>query len=89
MSVRVNGESRGSGTSSGMLHGFEDVIAYLSTDETLHAGEFIGSGTMSGGSGLEQDQYLRHGDTVELEVEGIGVLRNRVLRTDMPSEAPR
>jgi 2-keto-4-pentenoate hydratase/2-oxohepta-3-ene-1,7-dioic acid hydratase in catechol pathway len=61
-----------------MLHSFEDVIVHVSQDETLFAGEFIGSGTAAGGCGLELDRYLNDGDLVELEVEKIGILRNRV-----------
>jgi len=82
MSVRVNGETWASGTSAEMLHGFEDMIAFVSRDETLHAGEFFGSGTMGNGCGLELDRFLKHADVVELEVERIGVLRNTVVRQD-------
>ena len=57
-----------------------DCIAHCSCSETLHAGEFLGSGTVGNGCGLEQGRYLKPGDTVELEVEDIGVLRNRVVR---------
>ncbi len=49
------------------------------TDETLHAGEFFGSGTVGGGCGLELGRFLSPGDVVELEVEGLGILRNRVV----------
>ncbi len=80
MAARINGEAWSLGTSAGMLHSFEDMIAFVSRDEMLHPGEFFGSGTTGGGSGLEQDRYLSDGDVVELEVERIGVLRNRVLR---------
>lgn len=80
MTARVNGETRSQGTSSGMLFSFEEMIAHMSQDETLHAGEFIGSGTVGNGCGLEQNRFLEHGDVVELEVERIGVLRNRVER---------
>lgn len=79
MEARVNGEIWSSGDSSGMLHSFEDMIAYMSRDETLFAGEFIGSGTMGNGCGLELDRYLEDGDEIELEVERIGVLRNTVV----------
>ena len=82
MSVRVNGETWASGTSADMLFTFEELIAYVSRDETIHAGEFFGSGTMGNGCGLELDRYLKHGDLVELEVEGLGVLRNRVYATE-------
>jgi 2-keto-4-pentenoate hydratase/2-oxohepta-3-ene-1,7-dioic acid hydratase in catechol pathway len=80
MIVRVNGETRARGTSSGMLHSFEEFVSYVSRDETIHAGEFLASGTMGGGSGLEQDRFLEDDDTIELEIEKIGVLRNVVRR---------
>jgi 2-keto-4-pentenoate hydratase/2-oxohepta-3-ene-1,7-dioic acid hydratase in catechol pathway len=79
MVARVNGEEWSRGTTADMHHRWEDVIVHLSRDETLHAGEVIGSGTVGGGCGLELDRYLRAGDVVELEVEGLGTLRNRVV----------
>ena len=78
MEARVNGEVWSQGRSEGMLFSFEELIAHMSRDETLFAGEFIGSGTVGNGCGLEHGRFLRHGDTVELEVEKIGVLRNKV-----------
>jgi 2-keto-4-pentenoate hydratase/2-oxohepta-3-ene-1,7-dioic acid hydratase in catechol pathway len=82
MEARVNGEIRSQGTSEGMLFSFEEIIAHVTRDETLMPGEFIGSGTVGNGCGLELGWYLEHGDTVELEVEKIGVLKNRVERQD-------
>ncbi|SEQ60080.1 fumarylacetoacetate hydrolase family protein [Thalassovita taeanensis] len=79
MIARVNGEEWGRGNSGTMHWSFEDVIAHISRSETLYPGEFLGSGTVGNGCGLEHMRFLKHGDTVELEVEGIGVLRNRVL----------
>lgn len=79
MVVRVNGEEWGRGNTGEMRWRFEDCIAHVSRSETLHPGEFFGSGTVGNGCGLEQMRFLSHGDVVELEVEGIGVLRNRVL----------
>ena len=78
MSVRVNNETWGEDTSASMHHSFADMIAYVSRDQTLHPGELLGSGTAAGGSGLELDRELSPGDVVELEIEGIGVLRNRI-----------
>lgn len=78
MTVRVNGEVRSAGNSSSMTVKFEDLIAFISTSETLHAGEILGSGTVGGGCGLEAGKLLADGDVIELEIEGIGVLRNRV-----------
>ena len=80
MAVRVNGEEWGRGNSRDMHWKFEDCIAHASRSETLHPGEFFGSGTVGNGCGLEQMRFLQPGDVVELEVERIGVLRNRVVR---------
>jgi 2-keto-4-pentenoate hydratase/2-oxohepta-3-ene-1,7-dioic acid hydratase in catechol pathway len=80
MAVRVNGEEWGRGNSSDMHWTFEDCIAHASRAETVFPGEFFGSGTVGNGCGLEQLRFLQSGDTVELEVEGIGILRNRVVR---------
>ncbi|WP_127105210.1 fumarylacetoacetate hydrolase family protein [Pararhodobacter zhoushanensis] len=80
MICRVNGEEWGRGNSSTMHWKFEDVIAHVSASETLHSGEFIGSGTVGNGCGLEQMRFLNPGDVIELEVEGIGILRNRLVR---------
>ena len=82
MSVRVNGETWGRDTSASMHHTFADMIAYASRDQTLYPGEVFGSGTAAGGSGLELDRRLNAGDVVELEIEGIGTLRNRIANQD-------
>jgi 2-keto-4-pentenoate hydratase/2-oxohepta-3-ene-1,7-dioic acid hydratase in catechol pathway len=78
MRVRVNGELWGEDSSASMHHTFADMIAYASRSQTLYPGEVFGSGTATGGSGLELDRRLAPGDVVELEIEGIGVLRNRI-----------
>jgi 2-keto-4-pentenoate hydratase/2-oxohepta-3-ene-1,7-dioic acid hydratase in catechol pathway len=80
MIARVNGEQWGRGNSRDMHWKFEDCIAHASRSETLHPGEFFGSGTVGDGCGLEHMRFLEPGDVVELEVEGIGVLRNRIVR---------
>jgi 2-keto-4-pentenoate hydratase/2-oxohepta-3-ene-1,7-dioic acid hydratase in catechol pathway len=80
MIARVNGEERGRGSSAEMGWKYEDCIAHVSRAETLHAGEILCSGTVGNGCGLELGRLLEPGDVVELEVENIGVLRNRVLR---------
>ena len=78
LSVRINGERWGGASTAHMHHTFADLIAYASQDLTLHPGEVIGSGTATGGSGLELDRWLQPGDLIEMEATGIGVLRNRV-----------
>ena len=80
MEARVNGKMRSQGVTEGMLFSFEEIIAHVTKDETLMPGEFIGSGTVGNGCGLELGWYLEHGDAIELEVEKIGTLKNRVER---------
>jgi 2-keto-4-pentenoate hydratase/2-oxohepta-3-ene-1,7-dioic acid hydratase in catechol pathway len=60
---------------------FAQIIAHLSREQTLMPGDVLGSGTVGRGSGLELDRWIQPGDVVELEVEGIGTLRNRVVRS--------
>jgi 2-keto-4-pentenoate hydratase/2-oxohepta-3-ene-1,7-dioic acid hydratase in catechol pathway len=79
MTARVNGAEWSRGTTRDMHWSFEEIIAYVSRSETLYPGDFIGSGTVGGGCGLELGAFLARGDVVELEVEGIGLLRNRVV----------
>jgi 2-keto-4-pentenoate hydratase/2-oxohepta-3-ene-1,7-dioic acid hydratase in catechol pathway len=79
MIARVNGEEWGRGSSSTMYWKFEDLISYISRSETLYPGEFLGSGTVGNGCGLEHMRFIKPGDVIELEVERIGVLRNRVV----------
>jgi len=83
MIARVNGEVWGESSTAAMHHSFADMIAYASQGQTLHPGEVIGSGTAAGGSGLELDRWLQPGDLVELEIEGIGVLRNTIGAKEM------
>ena len=82
MEARVNGKMRSQGVTEGMLFSFEEIIAHVTRDETLMPGEFIGSGTVGNGCGLELGWYLEHGDSIELEVEKIGILKNKVERQD-------
>jgi 2-keto-4-pentenoate hydratase/2-oxohepta-3-ene-1,7-dioic acid hydratase in catechol pathway len=80
MIVRVNGEERGRGNSTEMHWKYEDCIAFVSRAETVHPGELFCSGTVPNGSGLEIGRYVEPGQVIELEVEKIGVLRNRIVR---------
>lgn len=76
MRARVNGEVWSDGTLGAMRFSFAEVISHLSQEQTLHPGDVLGSGTIGRGCGLELDRWIVPGDVVELEVEGIGVLRN-------------
>lgn len=79
MSVYINDERISSGTSADMMWRFPEIIVYSTQDETRHAGEFFGSGTVGGGCGLETGRLLEDGDILELEVTGLGRLRNRIV----------
>ena len=78
MAVRVNGETWGEGDTSEMLWSIDELIAYVSLGDYVQPGDVIGSGTMGNGSALELGRSLQPGDVVELEVGGVGVLRNRI-----------
>ena len=80
MTAKVNGEVWTDSTSAGRQFSFEDLIVHVSRSETIYPGELWGSGTTTGGSGLELDRWLKPGDVVEFEIEGIGILRNRIER---------
>jgi len=79
MIARVNGETWSRGNSRDMHHRFRDIVAYASLEETLVPGEILGSGTVGGGCGNELGRFMKDGDVIELEVGGIGVLRNRIV----------
>jgi fumarylacetoacetate (FAA) hydrolase len=80
MVARVNGEERSRGNLADLYHSWDAIVAQAARNTHLLAGDVLGSGTVGTGCILEQGdgRWLRPGDTVELEVEGIGVLRNRV-----------
>jgi 2-keto-4-pentenoate hydratase/2-oxohepta-3-ene-1,7-dioic acid hydratase in catechol pathway len=78
MAARVNGEIWADGGLGSMLYTFPQVIAHLSQEQPLLPGDLLGSGTVGRGCGLELDRWIEPGDVVELEVQGIGVLRNGV-----------
>ncbi len=85
MTARVNGEVWAEGTTSDMYYSFPEMISFISQSETLFPGDFLGSGTVGNGCGWELDRWIQPGDVVELEVENIGVLRNRI---GQPEENP-
>ncbi|TAK36491.1 MAG: fumarylacetoacetate hydrolase family protein [Chloroflexota bacterium] len=80
MVARINGEVWSEGNLNDIHWSFPQLIAHISKDEMLRPGDFISGGCIAFGSGLELDRWIQPGDVVELEIEGIGVLRNRVER---------
>jgi fumarylacetoacetate (FAA) hydrolase len=80
MVARVNGEERSRGKLGDMYHSWEAIVAHAACNTTLRPGDVLGSGTVGTGSifDLGDGRWLQPGDVVELEVEGIGVLRNTI-----------
>jgi 2-keto-4-pentenoate hydratase/2-oxohepta-3-ene-1,7-dioic acid hydratase in catechol pathway len=77
--TRVNGEVRQRASTAEMVFGCWDLIAHLSTAFTLEPGDVISTGTPAGvGMAMKPQRWLRAGDTVSVEIEGIGVLSNPV-----------
>lgn len=77
--TRVNGETRQDDTTEHLMFDFAYLIHYLSTFTTLEAGDVIVTGTPTGaGIRFDPPRFLQPGDVVEVEVTGVGVLRNRV-----------
>lgn len=82
MTALVNGDERSRGNWKDIHYSFGEMIARASADVTLMPGDIIGSGTVGTGSLLEltsgEGPWLQAGDSVELEIEQLGVLRNQV-----------
>ena len=77
--TRVNGEVRQDDMLSNMVFPIRREIEYISTFMTLEPGDIIVTGTPTGsGARLDPPQYLKPGDVIEVEVDGIGTLRNTV-----------
>ncbi|MEV7043889.1 fumarylacetoacetate hydrolase family protein [Amycolatopsis sp. NPDC051061] len=86
LKASVDGELWSTGTLGAMHFSFEEIIEWTSQEQTLQPGDLLGSGTVGKGCGVELDRWIGQGSVVELEAEGIGVLRNRVGRK---GEGPR
>ncbi len=79
--TRVNGEVRQKDTTASMAFPFARIVEYVSTFTTLQPGDLIATGTPSGaGARFDPPRWLKPGDVVEVEVAGVGLLRNRVER---------
>jgi fumarylacetoacetate (FAA) hydrolase len=80
MVARVNGEERTRGALGDMNYSWEELVEHAARNTRLYPGDVLGSGTVGGGCILEHGdgRWLQPGDVVELEVEGLGVLRNVV-----------
>ena len=78
--LRVNGETKQDGNTRDMIYPVDAVIEWVSKGMTLPAGSIIATGTPDGvGFARTPPEFLKAGDLMEAEVEGIGTLRNRVV----------
>jgi 2-keto-4-pentenoate hydratase/2-oxohepta-3-ene-1,7-dioic acid hydratase in catechol pathway len=79
LSTRVNGETRQDDRTSRLIFKIPYLLGYISTFTTLVPGDVIVTGTPTGaGARFDPPRYLKPGDVVEVEADGIGVLRNPV-----------
>jgi 2-keto-4-pentenoate hydratase/2-oxohepta-3-ene-1,7-dioic acid hydratase in catechol pathway len=84
MAARINGKELSRGNANTLTHTFASMIEWASTDVWLRPGDVLGSGTVGTGCILElrpenTGGWLKPGDEVELEIERLGVLRNRLI----------
>lgn len=80
ISLRVNGEVRQAANTSEMVFTIPDLIEALSAGMTLEPGDILATGTPSGvAAAFDPPRWLKPGDVIEAEVEGIGLLRTRII----------
>ena len=81
ITLRLNGETRQDSTTANMIFPIDVQIESLSRGMTLEPGDIIATGTPEGvGLGRQPPEYMKDGDIMETEVEGIGVMRNKIVR---------
>jgi 2-keto-4-pentenoate hydratase/2-oxohepta-3-ene-1,7-dioic acid hydratase in catechol pathway len=78
LQARVDGETWSDGSLAAMHFSFAEIVEFFTQEEEMQPGDLLGSGTIGNGCGAEFGRYLAVGSTVELEAEGIGVLRNTI-----------
>lgn len=77
----VNGVLKQNSNTSRMVHGIAEQIAYLSRHVTLRPGDIIATGTPAG-VGMPRGEFLKIGDEVKIEIDGLGTLANRMVADD-------
>jgi 2-keto-4-pentenoate hydratase/2-oxohepta-3-ene-1,7-dioic acid hydratase in catechol pathway len=82
--TRVNGVTMQESNTCDMIFSIAEIIEFLSGSTTLEPGTLILTGTPEGvGMGRKPPVYLKPGDVVEVEIEGIGILRNPVVEEEI------
>ena len=82
--VRINGEVVRTGSTRNPAYSIADALAHASRSEQLYPGELFATGTLPGCSGIENDTLLQPGDTLQLELEGIGAIRHAIVDESAP-----
>lgn len=81
ISLRLNGETRQQATTADMIFPVDVIIESLTRGMTLEPGDLIATGTPEGvGLGRQPPEYMRDGDVMETEIEGLGVMRNKIVK---------
>lgn len=83
MTAHINGQEWSRGYSGDSHYSWGEMIEHMGMEEWIRATDFIGSGTVGTGCGLELDKKIKPGDLIELSVEKIGTLKN-ILGTPNP-----
>jgi len=86
MRLTVNGELRQNTLTGGMIHNIFQQIEHLTTVMTLEPGDILATGTCSGvGIALQPPRFLKPGDVVRVEIDGLGHIENRIVADPWPS----
>jgi 2-keto-4-pentenoate hydratase/2-oxohepta-3-ene-1,7-dioic acid hydratase in catechol pathway len=81
IALRLNGEVRQNATTADMIFPVDVILEFLSRGLTLEPGDIIATGTPEGvGLGRTPPEYMKDGDVMETEIEGIGVMRNKIVK---------
>jgi 2,4-didehydro-3-deoxy-L-rhamnonate hydrolase len=83
IACRIDGELVQQGNTADMIFGVDEIIEYITQAITLEPGDLIATGTPAGiGAWHDPPRWLRAGNTVTVEIEGVGTLRNPVIAAD-------
>lgn len=77
--VEIDGAVAARTYTSGMRYSLGEVVAHASKDEQLHPGELFATGTLPGGSGMENGHWLKSGSRLRLAIDGIGEIQHTIL----------
>jgi len=77
--VEINGARVAETSFAGMRYSLGEALAFISQSEPLFAGELFGTGTPPGGSGMENDRWLKVGDRLRLVIEGVGEIAHEIV----------